>query len=115
VVNPTLLSTDRRSVRGHTLGDAKIGYAGDADPGRERMEDHVLEEYLERIAPADQAAMRAAEERHARLTKPAGSLGVLEELSVKLAGMTGAPAVPGPAVVTVFAADHGVHAQNVSP
>ncbi|HWD81132.1 MAG TPA: nicotinate-nucleotide--dimethylbenzimidazole phosphoribosyltransferase, partial [Kribbella sp.] len=79
-----------------------------------RVED-LVDNYLERIGPADQAAMRAAEERQARLTKPAGSLGVLEELSVKLAGMTGAPAVPGPAVVTVFAADHGVHAQNVSP
>ncbi|MFF0268487.1 nicotinate-nucleotide--dimethylbenzimidazole phosphoribosyltransferase [Kribbella sp. NPDC004536] len=79
-----------------------------------RVED-LVDEYLERIQPADETAMRAAAERHARLTKPAGSLGVLEELSVKLAGMTGAPAVPGAAVVTVFAADHGVHAQNVSP
>lgn len=76
-----------------------------------------MEEYLERIRPADPAAMRAAEERQAALTKPAGSLGVLEELSVRMAGMTGTcpPAVPAPAVVTVFAADHGVHAQNVSP
>ncbi|MFF0341097.1 nicotinate-nucleotide--dimethylbenzimidazole phosphoribosyltransferase [Kribbella sp. NPDC004875] len=80
------------------------------------MED-LVEEYLERIAPADPAAMRAAEERHAVLTKPAGSLGVLEELSVRVAGMTGTcpPVVPSPAVVAVFAADHGVHAQNVSP
>ncbi|WP_238152683.1 nicotinate-nucleotide--dimethylbenzimidazole phosphoribosyltransferase [Kribbella speibonae] len=85
---------------------------------RERMEDAMngaLEEYLERIAPGDSGAMRAAAERHAQLTKPAGSLGVLEELSVKVAGMTGTYAVPAPAVVAVFAADHGVHAQNVSP
>jgi nicotinate-nucleotide--dimethylbenzimidazole phosphoribosyltransferase len=77
----------------------------------------VVEEYLERIAPVDEAAMRAAAERQAVLTKPAGSLGVLEELSVKVAGITGScpPAVPAPAVVTVFAADHGVHAQGVSP
>ncbi|MDX2974399.1 nicotinate-nucleotide--dimethylbenzimidazole phosphoribosyltransferase [Kribbella solani] len=83
---------------------------------RRRVED-LVEEYLERIRPADPAAMRAAEERQAALTKPAGSLGVLEELSVRVAGMTGTcpPAVPAPAVVTVFAADHGVHAQNVSP
>jgi nicotinate-nucleotide--dimethylbenzimidazole phosphoribosyltransferase len=77
--------------------------------------DGALEGYLERIAPADSGAMRAAEERHAQLTKPAGSLGVLEELSVRVAGMTGAQVVPAPAVVAVFAADHGVHAQNVSP
>jgi nicotinate-nucleotide--dimethylbenzimidazole phosphoribosyltransferase len=76
-----------------------------------------VEEYLARIGPADEAAMRAATERQLVLTKPAGSLGVLEELSVRVAGMTGTcpPAVPAPAVVTVFAADHGVHAQGVSP
>jgi nicotinate-nucleotide--dimethylbenzimidazole phosphoribosyltransferase len=76
-----------------------------------------VEEYLARIAPADEVAMRAATERQLALTKPAGSLGVLEELSIRVAGMTRAcpPAVPAPAVVTVFAADHGVHAQGVSP
>jgi nicotinate-nucleotide--dimethylbenzimidazole phosphoribosyltransferase len=77
----------------------------------------AVEDYLARIGAADAAAMRAAEERQGRLTKPAGSLGVLEELAVRVAGMTGTcpPEVPGPAVVTVFAADHGVHAQGVSP
>ena len=76
-----------------------------------------MEEYLARIGAADEAAMRAATERQLALTKPAGSLGVLEDLSVRVAGMTGScpPAVPSPAVVTVFAADHGVHAQGVSP
>ncbi|WP_329478228.1 nicotinate-nucleotide--dimethylbenzimidazole phosphoribosyltransferase [Kribbella sp. NBC_01484] len=76
-----------------------------------------MEEYLERIVPADPGAMRAAAERQAILTKPAGSLGILEDLSVQVAGMTGTcpPAIPAPAVVTVFAADHGVHAQGVSP
>jgi nicotinate-nucleotide--dimethylbenzimidazole phosphoribosyltransferase len=76
-----------------------------------------VEEYLARIGPADQTAMRAATERQLVLTKPAGSLGVLEELSVRVAGMTGScpPAVPTAAAVTVFAADHGVHAQGVSP
>jgi nicotinate-nucleotide--dimethylbenzimidazole phosphoribosyltransferase len=61
--------------------------------------------------------MRAAAERQLTLTKPAGSLGVLEELSIRVAGMsrTCPPAVPAPAVVAVFAADHGVHAQGVSP
>jgi nicotinate-nucleotide--dimethylbenzimidazole phosphoribosyltransferase len=76
-----------------------------------------VEEFLARIGPADEQAMRAATQRQLELTKPAGSLGVLEELSVRVAGMTGScpPAVPSPAVVTVFAADHGVHAQGVSP
>jgi nicotinate-nucleotide--dimethylbenzimidazole phosphoribosyltransferase len=76
-----------------------------------------VEDFLARIGPADEQAMHAATERQLALTKPAGSLGVLEELSVRVAGMTGScpPAVPSPAVVTVFAADHGVHAQGVSP
>lgn len=76
-----------------------------------------MEEYLTRIGPADEAAMRAAAARQLGLTKPAGSLGVLEELSIRVAGMSGScpPALPAPAVVTVFAADHGVHAQGVSP
>jgi nicotinate-nucleotide--dimethylbenzimidazole phosphoribosyltransferase len=81
------------------------------------VEEPAVEEYLARIGPADEAAMRAATERQLALTKPAGSLGVLEDLSIRVAGMTGTcpPAVPSPAVVTVFAADHGVHAQGVSP
>lgn len=76
-----------------------------------------MEEYLARIAPADEVAMRAATQRHLALTKPPGSLGVLEELSIRVAGMAGQcpPAVPARAVVTIFAADHGVHAQGVSP
>src|SRR5262249_28978312 len=44
-------------------------------------------------------------------------LGELEELSVRLAGLAGdcPPPVPEPAAVAVFAADHGVHAQGVTP
>jgi nicotinate-nucleotide--dimethylbenzimidazole phosphoribosyltransferase len=61
--------------------------------------------------------MTAAAERQDRMTKPRGSLGVLEEVSVRLAGLAGAcPApLPEPACVAVFAADHGVHAQGVTP
>jgi len=59
--------------------------------------------------------MRQASARQARLTKPAGSLGVLEHLSVRLAGMTGRmdPPLRG-AVVFTLAADHGVAAEGVS-
>src|SRR4051794_41728392 len=51
------------------------------------------------------------------MTKPPGSLGVLEDVAAQLAGIAGAcPApVPFPAAVAVFAADHGVHAQGVTP
>ncbi len=51
------------------------------------------------------------------MTKPPGSLGVLEDVAAQLAGIAGAcPApLPEPATVAVFAADHGVHAQGVTP
>ncbi|MFI0411241.1 nicotinate-nucleotide--dimethylbenzimidazole phosphoribosyltransferase [Actinomadura sp. 3N508] len=78
---------------------------------------NLIEETVAAIAPLDEAAMRDARDHQARLTKPPGSLGVLEELSVKLAGLAGQcpPPLPEPAAVAVFAADHGVHAQGVSP
>jgi nicotinate-nucleotide--dimethylbenzimidazole phosphoribosyltransferase len=69
------------------------------------------------LAPLDAAAMQAAEQHHQRLTKPPGSLGRLEAIGVQLAGIAGEdpPPVPHPAAVAVFAGDHGVHAQGVSP
>ena len=77
----------------------------------------TLETTLAAIGPADEPAMAAARDLQARLTKPAGSLGVLEELSVRLAGLAGAcpPPLPEPAAIAVFAGDHGVHAQGVTP
>ncbi|WIM97602.1 nicotinate-nucleotide--dimethylbenzimidazole phosphoribosyltransferase [Actinoplanes oblitus] len=77
----------------------------------------TLETTLAAIRPADEQAMAAARELQARLTKPAGSLGQLEELSVRLAGLAGVcpPPLPAPATVAVFAGDHGVHAQGVTP
>lgn len=74
-----------------------------------------LEEIIKEIKPLDESAMRAARQRQDRLTKPRGSLGRLEELSVQLAGMT---ADPFPSVerkaVIVMAADHGVAREGVS-
>jgi nicotinate-nucleotide--dimethylbenzimidazole phosphoribosyltransferase len=77
----------------------------------------TLETTVAAIRPADEPAMSAARELQARLTKPAGSLGDLEPLSVRLAGLFGAcpPPLPEPAALAVFAGDHGVHAQGVSP
>jgi nicotinate-nucleotide--dimethylbenzimidazole phosphoribosyltransferase len=72
---------------------------------------------LDGIAPLNEEAMEAARALQARLTKPAGSLGQLEELSVRLAGLAGVcpPPLPEPAALAVFAGDHGVHAQGVTP
>jgi nicotinate-nucleotide--dimethylbenzimidazole phosphoribosyltransferase len=77
----------------------------------------TLETTRAAIRPADEAAMAAARDLQARLTKPAGSLGALEDLSVRLAGLAGTcpPPLPEPATVAVFAGDHGVHARGVTP
>lgn len=76
----------------------------------------LLERTLAAITPADSGARAAARDRQNHLTKPPGSLGLLEEVSVQLAGLAGScpPPMPEPAAVAVFAADHGVHAQGVS-
>jgi nicotinate-nucleotide--dimethylbenzimidazole phosphoribosyltransferase len=77
----------------------------------------LLADTLAAVRPADADAVAQARERQERLTKPSGSLGVLEDLSVRLAGVAGdcPPPLPEPGVVAVFAADHGVHAQGVTP
>src|SRR6266550_9486340 len=76
-----------------------------------------LAEMVAAIGPLDEAAMAATRDHQARMTKPPGSLGALEELPVQLAGLAGAcpPPMPEPAAVAVFAADHGVHARGVTP
>lgn len=77
----------------------------------------ILDSTLDALRPLDAAAVASAEQHQARLTKPRGALGVLEAVSVQLAGLAGAdpPPMPEPAAVAVFAADHGVHAQGVTP
>ena len=69
------------------------------------------------VAPVDRAAAAAARERHGRLTKPPGSLGRLEDAGARLSAVARRcpPPVPEPASVAVFAADHGVLAEGVSP
>lgn len=68
-------------------------------------------------APLDVGAQRRAEQHQLRLTKPPGSLGRLEAVGAQLAGISTMfpPPLPRPAAVAVFAGDHGVHAQGVSP
>jgi nicotinate-nucleotide--dimethylbenzimidazole phosphoribosyltransferase len=68
------------------------------------------------VAP-DEAARTEAEALHLRLTKPPGSLGRLEALGAQLAAISGQvpPPLPVPAAVAVFAGDHGVHAEGVTP
>ncbi|HYX12285.1 MAG TPA: nicotinate-nucleotide--dimethylbenzimidazole phosphoribosyltransferase [Candidatus Acidoferrum sp.] len=67
------------------------------------------------IPPADGPAMAAASAHLDQLTKPPGSLGGLETIAIRLAGIRGrlVTDIERPAVI-VFAADHGVAARGVS-
>jgi nicotinate-nucleotide--dimethylbenzimidazole phosphoribosyltransferase len=75
----------------------------------------LLSETIAKIQPLDEGAMRAARERQNQLTKPPGSLGRLEKISIQLAGITGQPRprIARPVVITM-AGDHGVALQGVS-
>ena len=67
------------------------------------------------VAPPDGEAAEAARRRQAQLAKPPGSLGRLEELSVRLAGITGkVENTLADKVLLVFAADNGVVCEGVS-
>lgn len=81
----------------------------------------ALDRLRQRItAPADDAdraaAAGSAAERWGTRAKPPGSLGRLEDVAIRLAGITGAcpPAVPASPAVVVFAGDHGVVADGAS-
>jgi nicotinate-nucleotide--dimethylbenzimidazole phosphoribosyltransferase len=79
--------------------------------------DTLLGTTIAAVRPRDADAERAARERLDRMTKPRGSLGVLEDVAAQLAGIAGSCPAPLPtsATVAIFAADHGVHAQGVTP
>jgi len=73
-----------------------------------------LTRIIEMIKPLDEMAMAKARARQDTLTKPQGSLGRLEELSIQLAGIQGRPIpqVKDKAIITM-AGDHGVVAEKI--
>ena len=74
-----------------------------------------LDALVRAVLPLDRGAMTAAEEYQARLAKPPGSLGRLEEISIQLAGITGrVHNALNKKQLLVFAADNGVVAEGVS-
>ncbi len=75
----------------------------------------MLEQTIARVQDLDQRAMTAAKARQNTLTKPPGSLGRLEELSIQLAGISGKsiPFIKDKVIITM-AGDHGVVAEGVS-
>ncbi|MCK4274248.1 MAG: nicotinate-nucleotide--dimethylbenzimidazole phosphoribosyltransferase [Dehalococcoidales bacterium] len=75
---------------------------------------NLLTRTIEMIKPLDKAAMEEVQARQDMLTKPAGSLGRLEELSIQLAGIQGKarPSAEKKAMI-VMAGDHGVVDEKV--
>lgn len=76
-----------------------------------------ITELAREIHPPGEKAMEQARQRHATLLKPPGSLGRLEELGVRLSGMTGEsppPVAESPALI-IAAGDHGILERGVSP
>ena len=68
-----------------------------------------------KIPALDVHAMEIAKERQDNLTKIKGSLGILEDLSMKIAGITGnpSPEIKDKVIITM-AGDHGVTEEGVS-
>ncbi|MFC2044696.1 nicotinate-nucleotide--dimethylbenzimidazole phosphoribosyltransferase [Chloroflexota bacterium] len=73
-----------------------------------------LNKVLVAIGPLDETAMAEARKRQDTLTKPQGSLGRMEELSIQIAGIRGEtiPKLEHKVIVTM-AGDHGVVAEKV--
>ncbi|GHD78846.1 nicotinate-nucleotide--dimethylbenzimidazole phosphoribosyltransferase [Vogesella fluminis] len=70
---------------------------------------------MSRIPTPDLSALAAAQARQQQLTKPAGSLGQMEDLACRLAALQGREVpLPLTPAITVFAGDHGVCAEGVS-
>ncbi|MGP4013919.1 nicotinate-nucleotide--dimethylbenzimidazole phosphoribosyltransferase [Streptomyces sp. 4N124] len=90
-------------------------YGRRALPGEDPHD--LLAETVSQIRPLDAKALGEAWERQKRMTKPPGSLGMLEIISAQLSGLSRQcpPPIPEPAAVAIFAGDHGVHAQGVTP
>lgn len=77
--------------------------------------EQALQCCLSAIRPPDRAAMDAARARQQSLAKPPHSLGRLEDISVKLAGMTGRLFNPvDRRRVLIFAADNGIAREGVA-
>jgi len=75
----------------------------------------MLNQVITHIQDLDQNALAAAKARQDTLTKPPGSMGRLEDLSVQLAGISGNP-IPSinEKVIITMAGDHGVVAEGIS-
>lgn len=75
----------------------------------------TLEEISKKITGFDKEAVKAAHTRQESLIKPAGSLGILESISIQIAGITGkVKNSVNKRALFLFGADNGVYAEGVA-
>ncbi|MFT4044209.1 MAG: nicotinate-nucleotide--dimethylbenzimidazole phosphoribosyltransferase [Gordonia sp. (in: high G+C Gram-positive bacteria)] len=100
----------------HATADHPIVAANADTTNADATTSDATAEVFGAIDPPDDAIAEAARERHRTLTKPAGSLGRLEDLGVWISACQGVcpPRPIEQATVVVFAGDHGVAAGEVS-
>ena len=73
-----------------------------------------LNEILKLITPLNSKAMKEAEELQKNFIKPVGSLGELEKISIKIAGITGRPKnLIDKKIICLFGSDHGIYDEGV--
>lgn len=76
---------------------------------------NLLNNTITNINPLDTKAMQQAKERLNSLTKPVGSLGIIEQIAIQLAGIQGSVDIDvSKKAVLVCAADHGVVEEGIS-
>ena len=77
----------------------------------------LLDETLAAISPIDECYLSQAEAHQLTLTKPPGSLGMLETVGNRLCAISRKcpPPIPKQPSLTIFAGDHGIYRHHVSP
>ncbi len=77
----------------------------------------AFHEAATKVAVLDEQRFQEAVALHERLTKPPGSLGLLENLGAQLSAISAEmpPPIGDPVAVAVFAGDHGVVSRGVTP
>ncbi len=74
-----------------------------------------MEKIIDLIEPANQTAMKLARNAQNNFIKPQGSLGVLEDIAVKFAGITGKLHNSiNNKIIFLFGSDHGIYDEGVS-
>lgn len=75
----------------------------------------TLEETIQKIKPLDQIAMSVTQKRWDSIAKPLHSLGKLEDMVIRIAGITGTPDVEfGKRALVAMCADNGVVEEGVT-